>query len=72
MKLIAVMLSVLPLELHRELKVAVESLDRDLIADIINKISVDEAELGRALSGLMENYDYPSILNMLDDPRFRS
>jgi len=49
-----------------ELRAALESLDPELIATAIEQISAVEAEVGRALSRMADQFDYPSILKLLD------
>ncbi len=59
------MLTVLPGDLCGELKEALESLDSDRINAAIQRVSEIDAKLGRTLSQLAENFDYPVILKAL-------
>ncbi|WNV03269.1 ATP-binding protein [Candidatus Methylospira mobilis] len=59
------MLARLPSGLRIELRDALIRLDSDRIAAAIRQISDIDADLGRTLSGLTENFDYPAILNVL-------
>jgi len=59
------MLAALPGAERKELKDAVESLDGVRISAAIQRICEADAELGRALSLLAENFDYPAILSAL-------
>ena len=68
-KLTPEMLSVLPDALQTELKVALESLDRAHITDIIEQITEYDSNLKEILKNRVENFDYPSILNALSQPR---
>ncbi len=52
-------------EQREELYAAVESLDRQRIDAAIRQIAAADAELGRALSLLANEFDYPTILNVL-------
>ncbi len=59
------MLAALPDAERKELKDAVESLDGVRISAAIQRIGEANAELGRTLSRLAENFDYPAILSAL-------
>ena len=59
------MLARLPSELRIELRDALIRLDSDRIAVTIRQISEIDADLGRLLSCLSENFDYPTILRAL-------
>ncbi len=59
------MLTALPGPLRRELREAVESLDGDRIKAVIQRVSRADADLGRILAQLAENFDYPAILKAL-------
>ena len=50
---------------RKELKDALESLDSIRISAAIQRIGEADAELGRTLSRLAENFDYPAILSAL-------
>lgn len=65
-ELTPVMLTGLPPELRQELRDALTSLESEQIAEILQKISTVDAELGRTLSRLVEFFDYPAILDALD------
>jgi CheY-like chemotaxis protein len=62
---IAGKLAALPAGVRKELADALESLDSERIAAIILQIGQADAELGKSLRGLAENFDYPVILNAL-------
>lgn len=55
-------LSVIAVEMRDELRAAIESLDRERIDLAIGCIADNDRELGRYLSRLAEEFDYPSIL----------
>ncbi len=59
------MLSALPVQLREELKAALESLESGRIGSALEKISSRDPQLFRALSRLVENYNYPVILQEL-------
>ncbi len=59
------MLAALPDAARKELKDAVESLDGVRIGAAIQRIGEADAELGRTLCRLAENFDYPAILSAL-------
>ncbi|QFY42253.1 response regulator [Candidatus Methylospira mobilis] len=59
------MLAVLPAAVRQQLREALESLDSGRITAIIRQIGECDAHLGRKLSGLVEYFDYPAILNSL-------
>ena len=59
------MLSVLPADLQRELRNALESLEGELITTAIGKVANYDLPLYRTLSLLAENFNYPPILNAL-------
>ena len=59
------MLAALPDDERKELKDAVESLDSIRISAAIQRIGEADADLGRTLSRLAENFDYPAILSAL-------
>lgn len=58
--------AVIPGALRKELKDALESLDEDLIKSTIGHVSEIDPELGRTLFHHAEYFDYPAILNALD------
>jgi signal transduction histidine kinase/CheY-like chemotaxis protein len=60
------MLAALPPALRGALRDALESLDSDRIADVIGQIGAIDAELGRSLASVADYFDYPAILNALD------
>ena len=62
---IAGRLAALPDGVRKELADALESLDGERIMVLILQIGHSDAELGRSLHGLAENFDYPAILNAL-------
>ncbi len=59
------MLAVLPAAMREDLREALDSLDCERIAAVIGETSEIDGELGRALTHLAENFDYPAILNAL-------
>jgi PAS domain S-box-containing protein len=61
------MLVALPLELRETLRAALENLDSDSIKAAIGKISEMDKQLGRTLTRVAEDFDYPSILRALDE-----
>jgi hypothetical protein len=61
------MLAALPVELREELRTALESLDGDRIKTAIGKVGEMDKQLGRTLTRLAEDFDYPSILRALDE-----
>ncbi|MFH2140448.1 MAG: ATP-binding protein [Pseudomonadota bacterium] len=63
--LTAAMLEVLPPALRSELKAALESLTEERIDAALQKVESHSAALHSVLSRLVENFDYPSILNAL-------
>jgi PAS domain S-box-containing protein len=67
--LTAEMLAVLPQALRNELKTALESLDSDRIGTLIGQVAAYDENLQKTLSQLVENFDYPAILKMLNEYR---
>jgi len=65
--LTAEMLTALPVAQQQQLRDALVSLDSELIASTIRQIGEIDVKLGHILSRLAENFDYPAILNTLDD-----
>jgi len=63
--LTAQMLAVLPQELRRELRDALESLDGERISAAIGQVACCDMKLHKTLLHLAENYDYPTILKAL-------
>ncbi|MDR3438702.1 PocR ligand-binding domain-containing protein [Telmatospirillum sp.] len=63
--LTAEMLSVLPDEIRNDLKNALESLEKQRIAHVIENISSYDRKLHKVLISLTKKFDYPSILNAL-------
>jgi hypothetical protein len=59
------MLAVLDGGLRGELREALESLDSDRIRAVIQRVSEVDGGLGRVLSRLAEDFDYPAILSAL-------
>jgi CheY-like chemotaxis protein len=51
---------------RQELRVALESLDRERIDAVIRHISADDMELGETLLQLAHEFDYPDILKALE------
>lgn len=64
--LTAEMLSELPTVLRQELKVALESLDSKRIAGALQQVNEIDIKLGRELSRLVADFNYPAIMNLLD------
>lgn len=60
------MLAMLPDALCAELKAALDSLDSERIAVVIAQIAAHDTKLQKMLSKLVDNFDYPAILNALD------
>ncbi len=58
-------LSALAPELRAELQQALESLDRERIRTTIQLITVTDRTLGRTLSHIADEFDYPTILSAL-------
>ncbi|WNV05774.1 MASE3 domain-containing protein [Candidatus Methylospira mobilis] len=65
-ELTSAMLLALPAALRKELKSALESLDRDRISAAIRQVCEIDSKSGGILFLLTENFDYPAILNALD------
>lgn len=63
--LTAEMLLILPPELRRELRDALESLEDKRIAAVLQQIASYDAALYKILSHLTANFDYPAILRAL-------
>jgi signal transduction histidine kinase/DNA-binding NarL/FixJ family response regulator len=63
----AEMLAALPAGLRAELGDALKNLDSERIASAIGQIDKINAQLGRAISGLTDNFDYPAILAALNE-----
>ncbi len=61
------MLIRLPQGLREELIAALESLENERIALIINKVAPYDQQLERILMKLADNYDYPTILQALNN-----
>jgi CheY-like chemotaxis protein len=59
------MLSVLSVELKRELRNALESLEVERIRTVIAQVTLYDAALYKTMSLLAENFDYPTILKAL-------
>lgn len=57
--------SILPRELLRELIKALQSLDQEHIGTVIRQVLPYDLALYKTLSRLVENFDYPTILNAL-------
>jgi CheY-like chemotaxis protein len=60
------MLTVLPVALRVNLRDALIKLDSKQIKAAVRQVSECDADLGCTLSRLTENFDYPAILNVLD------
>ncbi|BCK87020.1 sensor histidine kinase RcsC [Sideroxyarcus emersonii] len=59
------MLEVLPPDLRRELRAALESLEGERISAAIQQVPAYDAKLHNVLHHLAENYNYPAILQAL-------
>ena len=59
------MLLELPAELRQRLKDALESLEKERIAAVIAEIASRDEKLGKTLSHLADNFDYPAILRAM-------
>ncbi len=64
-KVTPAMLAVLPATMRKDLKDALESLDSDRIAAVIQQVSEFDGTLAQTLSRLADDFDYPAILNAL-------
>ena len=60
------MLGRLPTATRQQLRQALESLDSNAIAAALQTVQQQDAALCRALSSLVDNFDYPTILNALN------
>ncbi len=60
------LLTVLPPDLKQELRDALESLEIERISKVIGRVVHLDASLHKTLSQLVDNFDYPAILNALD------
>ncbi|PPD18635.1 MAG: hybrid sensor histidine kinase/response regulator [Methylobacter sp.] len=61
------MFSALPKDLCQDLKNAVKSLESERIALIIQEIEKYDKKLAKVLTQLNDNFDYPAILNVLEN-----
>ncbi|OYY73744.1 MAG: hypothetical protein B7Y40_07760 [Gammaproteobacteria bacterium 28-57-27] len=61
------MLSVLPLELREDLRGALESLESEHITAALKRVAGYDTGLHKILIRLVENFDYPAILQALGD-----
>jgi PAS domain S-box-containing protein len=68
--LTAQMFTDIPQELQQALKVALESLQEDHIHAVIEQIAAHDHHLSKTLSQLTNNYDYPAILNVLQETEY--
>jgi CheY-like chemotaxis protein len=59
-------LAAIKAELRDELRMAIESLDREYINAVIARIAAVDSELGTSLSRLADEFDYPSVLEALE------
>jgi signal transduction histidine kinase/CheY-like chemotaxis protein len=59
------MLAILPSELRNELLKALESLDSDRIYTVLQQVSPYDELLYKTLANLINNFDYPAILRVL-------
>jgi hypothetical protein len=59
------MLAVLPQDLQDELKAVLEGLDSDRINAVLQQVKPIDATLYQTLLALVDNFDYPGILNAL-------
>ncbi|QFY42353.1 PAS domain S-box protein [Candidatus Methylospira mobilis] len=59
-------LSILPKALRQELKNALESLESERIALVIEQVASYDTKLQKALARIVENFDYPAIIKVLD------
>ncbi|MGZ5006702.1 MAG: ATP-binding protein [Methylobacter sp.] len=66
-ELTSAMLTVLPEVLRNELKVALESLERERITRVIQQVAGYDQQLQNTLVQLTDNFDYPAILKALSD-----
>ena len=61
------MLAALPSTLRKELKESLESLDNERITAAIRQAGKIDTDLGLALTGLVEYFNYPAILDALNE-----
>jgi CheY-like chemotaxis protein/nitrogen-specific signal transduction histidine kinase len=61
------MLAILPSPLRNELKEALENLDNERIAAAIRDAGKIDKDLGRTLTSLVEYFNYPAILDALNE-----
>lgn len=59
------MVAVLPQALRNELHDALESLESERINTVLQQVKPLDATLYQTLSGLVDNFDYPSVLKAL-------
>lgn len=60
-------LSTLPVSLRRQLREALECLDREQITACLDQIGAVDTELAAGLSRLAKGFDYTAILNLLNE-----
>lgn len=60
------MIALLPAPLRMDLKSALESLDADRIAEVVEHVGEYNKTLQKALTQLADNFDYPAILKVLN------
>jgi len=60
------MLAILPPSLREQLKNALESLENDRIIDAVNQVGAYDAGLQQRLQQLVDSFDYPAILKILN------
>ena len=60
------MIASLPEQLRTELKSALEGLDADCIAEVVEHVGEYDKTLQKALTQLADNFDYPAILKVLN------
>lgn len=58
-------LAALPAGVREELREAVVMLDHERIGEVLLQVREADADLGQALAGLAENFDYTAILSAL-------
>jgi CheY-like chemotaxis protein len=54
-------------ELQTALRQALETLDSERIEEVVSQIAEEDRALARLIKGLADNYDYPTILQVLDE-----
>jgi CheY-like chemotaxis protein len=64
---VAPMATALPTALDKQLRDALERLDSERIAALLDEVGAIDARLAAALSGLSKHFDYPAMVCLLDE-----